>query len=475
LWTPVKLGEKTFWAYGGDFGPPGTPSDDNFCCNGLVSPDRVPHPGLAAVKKVYQYVHVKPADLAKGQVEITNRYDFTNLEEVAECQWQVQADGEVLQNGKLDKVELPPGQSIVVTVPFEVITPKPGVEYFVNFSFRLLADTSWAKRGHELAWAQLELPVRIPAPALAMADMAPVKLVRDGGRVVVSAGDSVWTLDTTSGLLVSWRFNDVELVQEPLRPHFWRAPTDNDRGYDMAKHLGIWRHAGREWKADDVEVATVSPQLVVITAKAKLPTVESQCDVSYRFWGSGDVEVEMRFAPGEKKLPEMARFGMQMAMPGAFERITWFGPGPVETYCDRKDAPVGVYSGSVAEQFCMDYSEPGESGNKVDVRWAAITRVDGVGLLAVGEPLLSVNALPFTTDDLQGPKHPHEIPIRDFTTLNLDHMQIGVGGDNSWGHKPHDEYRIQPVAQAYRFRLRAVTMETESPAELSKYTLPQAE
>jgi beta-galactosidase len=143
-----------------------------------------------------------------------------------------------------------------------------------------------------------------------------------------------------------------------------------------------------------------------------------------------------------------------MTLPAGFDRITWLGPGPQETYCDRKDARVGVYKGTVADQFFADYTEPGESGNKVDVRWVALMNHKGVGLLAVGQPWLSVNALHHTTQDLQGAEHPFEMPRREVTVLNLDWMQQGVGGDNSWGAWPHEPYLISCQEQVYRFCLR---------------------
>jgi beta-galactosidase len=464
-------GEPTFWAYGGDFGPPGTPSDDNFCCNGLVSPDRAPHPGLFQVKKVYQNVRVRPVDLGAGQVEIRNWYDFTNLRELVTCTWSIQAAGETLARGRLEDLDIAPHTARTVRMPLVAITPEPGVEYFLDLSFSLKEDKTWAKQGHEVAWEQFKLPVEAAAPTVNPNEMPGVALKEEGAAIVVTASGNAWTVDRASGLLRSWRYRETELIREPLRPHFWRAPIDNDRGNKMPKRQGVWRHAGLKLEAEEVAVRRVSEQVVEIALRAKLPAVASAYAMTYRFYGDGDVVVTGSFTPGDKKLPDMPRFGMQMAMPGAFDTIAWYGRGPQETYCDRKDARVDVYSGRVDEQYYQDYSEPGESGNKVDVRWIALTGKRGVGLLAVGMPLLSVNALPYTTDDLEGPKHPYELPKRDFVTVNLDLMQMGVGGDNSWGALPHPEYRIHPEARAYRFRLRAYDVNKASPETLSRYRI----
>ncbi len=472
LFQPVRPGDRTFWAYGGEFGPPGTPSDGNFCCNGLVSPDRVPHPAAQQVKKVYQYVHVRPVDLARGVIEVKNWHDFTPLEDMAECFWQVTADGQVVQSGRLDGLALAPREAANVRVPFAPITPAPGTEYFLDVSFRLRRDTLWAKRGYEIAWEQFRLPIEAPAPALDPAGMHALGMVEDASAVKVTGGETVWTFDKSSGLLVSWRHKGQELIHEPLRPHFWRAPTDNDRGNHMERRLGVWRHAGRDWKLQQLGIQRISPREVVVQVRAVLPSVECTYVLTHRILGSGDVVVEGRMTPGAKPLPDLPRFGMQMALVNGFDTITWFGRGPQETYCDRDDARVGLYTGRVEEQFCADYSEPGESGNKVDVRWAALMHTSGIGLLAVGRPLLSVNALPYATDDLQGPRYPHELPRRDFVTLNLDLRQMGVGGNDSWGALPLPEYRIPPASYAYSFRLRAFAVADESPMALSKQALP---
>lgn len=467
LYVPVKPGDKTFWAYGGDFGPADVPSDDNFCCNGLVSADRTPHPALYQVKKVYQYVHGKLADGATGAIELTNWYDFTNLKDIAQCDWRLLADGEELQKGSLDDLDIAPRATKTVRAAFKPFEAKPGVEYFLDLSFKLKLGTLWADRGHELAWLQFKLPSEPAAQAResSPANMPALKVEQSGTKITVSNADNVWTFD--NGLLASWKFSGKQMVAQPLRPHFWRAPTDNDRGNNMTKRLGVWRDAGEKLHVREVNVKQVQPGRVLIAVDADLPTVESVYRITYALLGSGDCIVEGKFEPGSAKLPDMPRFGMQMGVSGALKDIAWFGPGPQETYCDRNDARMGLYSGAIADQFCTDYTEPGESGNKADVRWAALTG-DSVGLLAVGMPLLSVNALPFTTADTEGPKHAFEIPQRDFVTLNLDLKQMGVGGDDSWGALPHPEYLIQPVAQEYQLRLRAFVPGKDVPAKIAR-------
>ena len=200
---------------------------------------------------------------------------------------------------------------------------------------------------------------------------------------------------------------------------------------------------------------------------------DSTWETVYRIYGgeSGDVIVTATFEPSSTNLIPMPRIGMQMELPEGFERLTWLGPGPQETYCDRNDAPVGTYSGTVDDQFFADYTEPGETGNKVDVRWIAL-RNGSVGLLAVGMPLLSVNALHYSEDDLNAGKHAFQLPHRDFVCLNLDLKQQGVGGDNSSGAWPHDEFLIPVQEYSYSFRLRPFSR-GEDPEKLARLAFPE--
>jgi beta-galactosidase len=464
---------RTYWAYGGDFGPPGTPSDGNFCCNGLITADRKPHPALHQLKKVYQYVHLKPVDLATGRIEITNRYDFTNLADSVELAWRVMADGKSVQEGTVAELDIKPGESKAITLPIAPLSPEPGVEYILDLSCRLKKGRWWGPVGYEVAWEQLPMPASRPGPPLPMTDLPALAVVDGAADVQVTAGKSTWTIARETGLLTSWRVGGKELMRAPLRPHFWRAPTDNDRGNGMVKRHGVWRDAGQQWQVASVELEQPSPVMVVVHVRGRLAGTDSDYAMDYTFVGSGDLVVEGQFKPGGNALPDLPRFGTQFGLTPDLRQITWYGRGPHETYCDRKDARVGIYVGTIDEQFYMDYVEPGESGNKTDVRWVAFTGGEaGVGVLAVGAPVLSVNALPYATSDLEGPRHPFEIKRGEFTTVNLDLKQMGVAGDDSWGAQPHKEYRIPAEEMTLRYRLRAFQPAKESPVELSRVVVP---
>ncbi len=365
---------------------------------------------------------------------------------------------------------VPPCRSAFPSPPS---TPNPGSEYFVEVNFTLKEDQLWADKGHLLAWDQFKLPVLNIEPSLP-SNVPTLQVKQDGDRVLVSGQNFAVEFDKKTGTLQSWTHKDTQLIRSPLRPDFWRAMTDNDRGRNMLKSQGIWRNAHQDAEVKSVDVKPISPAgdggvpyAVAFKSTIGLPKVTATWETTYTVYGSGDIIVQANFKPGGANLPQLPRLGMQMTMPSGFDRIAWCGPGPEETYCDRKDAKVGVYGSTVDAQFYEDYSEPGETGNKADVRWVALTNRKGVGLLAVGMPLLSVNALFYGTEDLNAGKHAFELPRRDYLTLNLDWMQQGVGGDDSWGAWPHKDFLIPCQEYSYQFRLRPLNW-GDNPAQAAR-------
>jgi len=242
----------------------------------------------------------------------------------------------------------------------------------------------------------------------------------------------------------------------------------------MPIRLGVWRTASKDRTVKSVTAEQLKPQVVRITAHIVLPPGDSDYYSTYTIYGSGDVTVKNDLIPESLKIPEMPRFGMQMAIPGRFNTMTWYGRGPHETYWDRKTgAAVGLYSGRV-EELIHDYVRPQENANRTDVRWVALTDKEGLGLLAVGMPLLSVSAWPYTMEDLESAKHIHELPRRDTVTVNLDYKQMGVGGDDGWSEKarPHPEYRLPVKTYTYSFRLQPVTPAMGDISAVARRALP---
>ncbi len=464
-------GKTFFWAYGGDFGD--VPNDDNFCCNGLTQPDRKPNPSLREIKKIYQRIHVTPADLRAGTFTVENEYDFRNLDFV-EGSWKLVCDGMTIQEGTLPKLALAPKHRQNIEIPFRTPALIGGAEYWLKVTFALVEDASWAPRGHVAAWDEFQIPFEVPPAKVVTLDrMPPVKLQEQGSAYFVAGDNFTVTVGKNSGAVESLTFKGTELVTSPLIPNFWRAPIDNDDGNGMVKRLGVWRKAGPERKVQSVEAEQIRPQLVRITADATLPVGDNtKYHTIYNVYGSGDVVVDVSMEPSGSNIPELPRFGMQMAIPGQYSTMAYLGRGPHENYWDRnRSAAVGLYWGSVEEQLHV-YTRPQESSNRTDVRWLMLADTGVSGLLFFGMPLLSVSAWPYSMEDLEKAMHIHELPRRDFITLNLDYRQMGVGGDDSWGARPHPEYTLPAKPYTYRFRLKPYSKEMGDANTLARQTLP---
>jgi beta-galactosidase len=454
-WVDQGLRKKTaygrdYWAYGGDFGD--VPNDKNFCINGLVGPDRKEHPSLYEVKKVYQYIKVTPADIRKGQVVVHNKYDFINLDEF-DAEWEFAVEGEVKEKGTLGRLDIGPGQEKQVTIPIEQTEVEPGAESFLKVSFLLAGDRPWAKKGYVVAWDQMKVSERQRAAMrFDTAGMASVVWREDGNSVRISGKDFAVVVGKVSGAIESFKSKGTELLSGALAANFWRAPTDNDMGNKMPEKCGVWKEAATKEVSTGVTVEQISPQCVLVTVNRELHRVNSKYKNTYLVYGNGQIVIEAKIEPDANE-PELPRFGMQMQVRGRFNNMRWYGRGPQETYWDRKSgAAVGIYGGSVEENI-FDYVRPQENGNKSDVRWISLTDGEGRGLMIYGMPLIDVSAWSYTMEDLESAKHTYELPRRENITVNIDYKQRGVGGDDSWGRLPHDEYRLLAKPYSYQFCL----------------------
>lgn len=451
----AATGEK-YWAYGGDWGPPGTPSDQNFMCNGLVSPDRTPHPGIWEVKKAYQYVKIKPVTLSSNKFEIFNKYDFTNLMKF-NINWEIVADGKQIANGEISRPDIESHTSKIFELKFPVIKPNPGVEYFINFTTTTNENTPLIPKGHIVATDQYKLPIKVEVVPTKLSSVPNLNIKEDDKIAEVSGKDFVISFDRISGLVSSFVFQGKKLIENGPEPNFWRPPTDNDFGNDMPKISAVWRKAGGNRVLTNFTVKKLNDRAVEISVEYDLPDVKSQFLAVYTILGNGNVVIQNDFITSEAKLPEIPRFGVRMVLPKGFEQIEYYGRGPQENYCDRNTAShVGLYKSTVSDQY-FPYISPQENGNKTDVRWMAFMSDSGVGLMAVGMPLLSMSALHYTIEDLtqesRGSKHTIDLSKHDEVYLNIDLKQRGVGGDDSWWSKPHSQYCLPAMSYSYSFRL----------------------
>jgi len=442
---PVSLGQrKTYFAYGGDFRD--RPNDGNFCINGLVRPDRRPNPHLWEVKKVYQHIRVHAEDLAVGKVRVENKYYFTNLDEF-EATWVLRKDGKEVQSGTLGRIDVAPQTSEVFAVPLK--QARDAGEHLLTVSFVLPDDRPWASKGHRVAWDQFEVPFRQALPDRSGDSGKPARLKTTDASFVVTGDGFSLSISRKSGAIESYRVDGVELLAAPLVPNFWKAPNDNQLRNDYTKRLGAWRNAAARRTLVDM-TAKHCGGAVHVVSKYRLPVSDAGYEVKYNIAGDGSVGVTAVYAPGKGDVPLLPRFGMKMAVPKQLDRVRWYGRGPQETYWDRKTGgEIAVYESTVHE-WVFPYIRPQDAGNRTDVRWMTLTGADGFGLKVVGAIPLSVSTWPYTIADVETAMHCYELPRRESNTVFIDLKLHGVGGDNSWGARTHDEYTL-PGTKPYRY------------------------
>jgi len=455
----LSVDNKEFWAYGGDYGD--EPNSKSFCCNGIVLPDRTPNPSLYEVKKVYQGIKVYPIDILKGKVKVLNKYNFKSLDFV-EISWQMTANGEKIQNGLLPKIYLNPGKSQELMIPFKKPDLKPRIEYHLTLTFKLSEKTTWAKKGHIVAWDQFEIPFKTtPISKIKSEEILELNLRETEEKIVIKGSGFRIIFGKKIGAIESYYINDTELISSPLIPNFWRAPIDNDRFLlnfepNLKNLIFKWKKANQNRFIKEITVDKLDISRIRVKTVSKVPLGISYLETEYTVFGTGEIIIKNSFTPKRN----MIRFGMQMAIPGRYTTLTWYGRGPHETHCDRKTgAAVGKYSGFV-EELVHNYVRPQENGNRTDVRWAALIDKNENRLFIsdIGGSCLNISAWPYSMEDLENAEHIDDLPKRDFITVNIDHKQKGVGGSFFGIRDILKKYRLAPNKEySYTFLLKPYT------------------
>jgi beta-galactosidase len=452
------LGRRVF-AYGGDFGD--LPNDGNFCIDGLVDPDRIPHPHWHEVQKIHQCVKASGVPGEPGRLRIQNRHDFIDLSHL-KGDWSLMRDGKPAARGLLDRLFTPARGEETLQIPIRELLGESG-EWILHVRFRLLGARPWAPAGEVVSWDEIPLggtyrppsplasPLRIqhgihPVQGPSEKPIRTLRLTGESGEIVFSRED---------GRLLEWREGGVSFLAGAPRLSFWRAPTDNDRGWKMPDELGAWKHAGRLAVLEHFQLDESGPVPFVV-ALYRLPGVGSRATVRTFIRDGATLDVHVRLEPTTGGGPRFVpRFGMQFALPADFRKVAWYGRGPHESYADRfHSAAMGLWHGDV-ETWNHAYLRPQETGNRHGVRWLRLSGDQGreLAVYALTERL-DASAWPFHPDALEEARHAVDVPRSEEVTLNLDWGQMGVGGDNSWGARVHEAYMLRcDRAREYAFRL----------------------
>ena len=465
----------SYFAYGGDFGPSGTPSDGNFLINGLVQPNRKPNPHLFEAKKVYQNFLVRPIGLEDFLVEIVNENFFVNSDHYF-IKWQLKSDDKTMQFGQLDNLGIEPQTSMYVNIPVVQFKMDPFTEYFLEFEFRLKNDQGLLKKGHLAAWEQLPLvnynTLKNTMSEDSLRDVESIldfqKINETSNNIEVIGENFKIKFSKITGTITSWTVEGKKYILNGPKSNFWRPPTDNDFGSKMPERLAIWKEASDNHEVIDIKISG-KDNFLGINVKVNYSPMNVAGEIAYGIYGDGRILVTQSLDLNGLALPNLPKFGMTMSLPKKYDNFSWFGRGPHESYIDRKaSAKIDIYHGKVSEQY-HPYIRPQENGNKTDVRWATLRDDDGYGLMLMG--FLSLNASHFNPSDYDSgilkdelgylktyKKSMHTIDMvkRNSIHLDIDHLQMGVGGEDSWGAQPLEQYQLLPKHYIYHFSLRVI-------------------
>lgn len=455
--TFAKTDDKghKFWGYGGDMGYVGVVNDSNFCANGLVAADRSLHPHIWEVKHVYQNIAFEAVPFMQNRIKVTNRFDYITLDNY-QLAWAVEANGETLKSGKMDFPHLLPHTSGEVEIPMGALPASADKEYFLTLRVYSKKLSGAIPAGHEVAIEQMQLPVQLVKKTEVAAGQ--LKKTETADEISINGTEYSVTFSKKSGEMTSLKYDGKEMLIAGLQPNFWRGITDNDVANGTQERCATWQYAGSKMVLKSIKDEAASAEnKAKIVVSFDMPEQESQLEVTYEVLPNGNIGVNMHFIPGNKPLPEMPRLGMRMILKKDYDQMTWLGRGPQENYADRKSGYlIGKYSASVWEQY-HPYVRAQETANKCDVRWFTLASKDGQGIKVEGNEPLSVSAWNFPQEDLYyvpsmiERRHGGCIDKKDMVWVNIDHKQMGVGGDNTWGAQVHPEYTITPHEWSYGF------------------------
>lgn len=447
---------KTIYAYGGDFGRYPT-SDHNFNNNGIVNPDRKPNPHANEVRYYYQSIWATAKDLKSGEVEVYNENFFKSLDDV-ELQWTLETEGKVLANGR-NALDIPAQQKRVVKLDGYGLPADVEGEVVLNLDFVLKKAEPMLDAGYAVAREQFVVnPYTFPMMETVLAatcgkhDAGKVEKEEKVAWVTLSAGRTSVTFNHWNGWIDYLDVDGKPMLEDgyAITPDFWRAPIDNDYGAGAQRKFHAWKNPEMKMKSFAVvENEDKAEKSVVVVYE--MPSVEATLTMTYTLTPAGELVVNeaMKVNKDAKHKPELMRYGMQLVMPKAYDRLTFYGKGPGENYIDRNNGDrLGVYDAKVADQY-WGYIRPQESGNKTEVRYWQVKDENGKGLEFYSFAPMECSTLNYLASDLDDgwdknahQSHSGDLTPRDFSVVKLAARQRGLACVNSWGAIPLEQYRM---------------------------------
>ena len=465
-----------YWTYGGDYGPDTIPSSGNFCLNGLVRADRVPNPHLNEVKKVYQYLKIQAVNLEKDEFKITNNYDFTALNDF-EIVYEIVSNGKVHSYGKLDDLIAKPGKSEIFTIdiPSSVLN-KINSETFVNFSLHLKKANGLITVGHEVAYEQIKIPSTIESGSISLDKNKSIEIRDNFDNIVIHNSEFNLTFDKSTGNPIEYIFNDKVLFNNEMKLNTWRAPTLNDAA--DGNGLRKWKKAGIDNTheiTESISVEKIQSNVAKIYAYKSIYNDDSNLVFnvyqSYTVFNNGTIDVYTQLLPSDLVVT-IPKVGLQIKLIEDFNEINWYGRGPWETYPDRKASGIIDDFTMSVKDLHFDYIVPQENGNRSDARWISLSNGNDKSFTIKSDTLFNFSARNYSDLALDTALHINELVYDEFTYLNIDYLQAGLG-TATCGPGCLDNYLIKSQPYSFNFTFIPGSSDGNNPFDFYYQDIPK--
>ena len=451
--------DEEFWAYGGDLGGENYQNDKNFCNNGLVNPDRSIHPSLKEVKKVYQSIKFSIESIENKEILISNKYDFKNLKEFY-FDWELLKNGYQISKGTIKEFELAPNKSKMIKIDFPEIFDVD--EYHLNIYAKKKYYENLIPKDYTVAYDQFFLGGKriIKKTSLNNSDNA-IKISQNKKTLDLFGEGFKISFNKENGRLTEINYGNENIILQGIKPNFWRAPIDNDYGFLMPFKLKVWKQASKKQNFESIKIKNLKRQGVEVKTNYYMPDVKAFVDITYSIKINGRINIKTSLSEISEKLPVLPLFGTNFIINKSYDNVEWYGRGPHENYQDRKTSSlVGIYNYKVSEMY-FPYIRPQENGNRTDTRWLSLTNSEGNGIIIESSNFFEFSSHHQYNDDFDGGNrksqtHTYDILKRPIVNLNINYKQMGVGGDDSWGKEPHDEYKIKPGNLSFNYSISPI-------------------
>ncbi len=446
-----------YYAYGGDMGYVGISNDSSFCANGLVTSDRKLNPHIYEVKKVYQPFKILADDAATGKFKLWNRFDFSSTEGY-KLTYRISHYGEVLEEKILEMPFVMPQDTIAFAIDYGELPNRKSGDYVITISIHQNDDHLTLEKGHELAWDQFI--VRTFEKQNQSRASITYQVEHAEKHLIIRNKAFQFFFDKKSGELKDWLINGESVIEEPMKPNFWRAPTENDLAWGMKSKMHYWKNVS--WKARDIRVEKFT-DFVEVVVEQVLSDSNSKIETKYQIFENADIYVDVSYEL-DSLLSDLPRLGFKFKTTSEYDNLEWYGRGPLESYEDRKTGmKLGVYSGKVKDQY-YPYVRPQETGLKQDVQWFALTNKKGDGFAVVATSDMGFNVQQFDFSNLEhdGQRqmaHGTDVKFGDKISVCIDFRHMGVGGDTTWGWRAQAHPRFMIAARDYKFSFRLSPLE----------------